>query len=426
MGNPLLLAGAGIYALAFWLACWRRPWLALLLVFAAAPFQNDLSGTDAASSNLKFSFAEINLLLALPIFVAQHRRLSLGPLAWPVASYFAVSLLSSILNWRGGAASTSFLQMFLFLVVVVLLFASMTPRIEDVRPALLALVAVGLFFAAVLIVTRQQYVLGIHKNGVGGSMGVALLICLELWFAERAGWRKWALALSLAAIAGGLLITLSRGSWVGTALGVGLIFAMRRQWALMGRTVLVLLPVLFVAWNALPREQREYATSFGKERGNIEARYDNLEFMQSHFEESPLLGVGVGLRKQADATNLVWMTLAETGVLGLLALTAIHVAFFAMVWRTQARLDRGDPLFSLAAIGGALILARLAHGMVDHYWARGPTMMGWAGAGMALGAYFALQSRPARAVPTRHAPRTKALLALAIIETERRRGELAG
>lgn len=420
MGNPLLLVGAGIYASAFWLACWRRPWLALLLVFAAAPFQNDLSGSGAGGGGLKFSFAEINLLLALPIFLARHRRLSIGPMAWPVAAYFAVGLVSSFLSWRGNYAITSFLQMFLFLVVVILMFASLTPRIEDVRPALLALVGVGLFFALVLLATRQQYVLGIHKNGLGGSMGVAFLVCLELWFAERAGWRKWALAGCLAAIAGGLLITLSRGSWLGTACGVLLIFAMRRQWALMGRAFLVLLPVLFVAWNALPRDQREYATSFDQKRGNIKARYENQDFMRLNFEQNPLLGVGVGLRKQSDATNLVWMTLAETGVLGLIALSAIHAAFFSMVWRTQARLDRGDPLFSLVAIGGALILARLAHGMVDHYWARGPTMMGWAGAGMALGAYFALQTR---AVSTRHSAKTKALLALAIIETERQRGD---
>ena len=422
MGNPLLLVGAGIYAAAFWLACWKRPWLALLLVFATAPFQNDLSGS--AGGGLKFSFAEVNLMLALPIFLAQHRRLSIGPMAWPVAAYFAVGLVSSFLSWRGSAATTSFLQMFLFLVVVILMFASLTPRIEDVRPALLALVAVGLFFAVVLIATRQQYVLGIHKNGIGGSMGVAFLVCLELWFSERPGWRKWALALSLAAIAGGLLITLSRGSWLGTAGGVLLIFAMRRQWALMGRAVLILLPVLFVAWNALPRDQREYATSFDQKRGNIEARYENLDFMRLNFEQNPLLGVGVGLRKQSDATNLVWMTLAETGVLGLLTLTAIHVAFFSMIWRTQARLDRGDPLFSLVAIGGALVLARLAHGMVDHYWARGPTMMGWAGAGMALGAYFTLQTR---VVSTGHSTRVKVLAALAVIETKRRRnGEAAG
>lgn len=422
MGNPLLLAGAGIYALVFWIVCWRRPGAALLMIFASAPFQNDLSGTEGAAGGLKFSFAEINLLLALPIFLAQHRRLSIGPLTWPVASYFAVGLVSSLLRWRGNVAITSFLQMFLFLVIVVLMFASLTPRAEDVRPALVALVGVGLFFATLLILTRQQYVLGIHKNGIGGSMGVSFLVCLELWFHERAGWRKWALAGCMAAIAGGLLITLSRGSWLGTALGVALIFAMRRQWALMARAFVVLLPVLFVAWNSLPSNQREYATSFGKDRGNIEARYDNLAFMQSQYEQNPLLGVGVGLRKQHDATNLVWMTLAETGVLGLLALTAIHAAFFAMVWRTQSRLDHGDPLFSLVAIGGALILARLGHGMVDHYWARGPTMMAWAGAGMALGAYFALQNR---APATSRAPSTKALLAIAIIEAERRRGELA-
>ncbi len=427
MGNPILLVGGGIYALVFWAVGWRVPWMALLLIFAAAPFQNDLSGNDGGVSGLKFSFAEVNLLLALPLFLLRHRKLSIGPLTWPVAAYFAVGLVSSILTWRGSYAISSFLQMFLFLVVVVMLFASLTPRVEDVRPALLALLGVALFFAVMLLVTRQQYILGIHKNGIGGSMGVSFLVCLELWFQEPRGWRKWALALSLGAIGGGLLITLSRGSWLGTILGVAFIFAMRRQWMLMGRAMLVLLPVLFVAWSSLPQEQRDYATSFNKERGNIQARYENLDYMRSAYEQNPIVGIGVGLRKQHDATNLIWMTLAETGVLGLLALVAIHAAFFRMVWNTQASLGRGDPLFSLAAIGGALILARLGHGMVDHYWARGPTMMAWAGAGMATGAYFSLQERlqnPAQA--TRHTPRIRALVALAVIEAERRRVQVMG
>lgn len=419
MDSSILLAGGLIYATVFWALCWRLPAIALLLIFASAPFQNDVSGGGEA----KFSIAEIHLILALPLFLAQRRRLSIGPIGWPVAAYFAIGIVSSILTWRGGAAITSFAQMFLFLVVVVMLFSSLAERPEQMRLALYGLIGVALFFAVVLLALRQQYVLGIHKNGIGGSMSVAFLVCLELWFNERTTWRKWVLAGSLALIAAGLMITLSRGSWLGAALGAGLIFAMRRQWALMARAGLMLLPVLWLAWSALPSEQRDYASSFGKDRRNIEARYTNIETARFYFNQSPGIGVGVGLRKQFDATNLAWTTLAETGVLGLVALASIHAAFFAMVWRTQGRLDRGDPLYSLVAIGGALILARLAHGMVDHYWARGPTMMAWAGAGMATGAYFALPERLRFALPTRRSPRVRALVTLGVIEAERRRSE---
>jgi hypothetical protein len=419
MSDPTLLAGAVLYASLFWMVCWRYPAVALMMIFGSAPFQNDLSGGGGGA---RFSFAEINLILALPIFLLRNKRLSIGPIAWAVAAYLSVCIISSVLSWRGGVAINSFVQMFLFMVVIVMLFASMTPKIEDVRLALCGVIPVALFIAVMLLATRQQYVLGIHKNGLGGSLSVSLLVCLELWFTARAGWRKWLLLGCLTIIAGGLVITLSRGSWVGAMMGIGLIFAMRRQWTLLARASIALIPVLILAWSQVPQEQREYATSFSKDRFNIQARYKNIDATRLYFSNSPIIGTGVGLRKQLDATNLAWMTLAETGVLGLITLAAVHVVFFRMIWRTQAQLDRGDPLYSLVAIGGALILARLTHGMVDHYWARGPTMMGWAAAGMATGVYFALQAREiGHQLPANRSARVKALAALTVIETERRR-----
>ncbi len=410
--NSFLLVGALIYALVFWLVCFRYPAVALMMIFATAPFQNDLSG----GGGVKFSFAEINLILALPIFILQHKKLSIGPILWPVAAYLGVGIASSFLHWHGKDALVSFIQMFLFMVVIVMLFASMTPKPEDVRLALFGVLPIAIFMAALIIITRQQYILGIHKNGVGGSLSVSLLVALELWFNLRAGWRKWAMAAVMIVIAAGLTLTLSRGAWLGAICGATVLTAMRRQWLLMGRAALLMLPVFFLAWNALPKEQRDYATGFTSERGNISARYESVEVAARYWRKNYLVGDGVGLRKQYDATNLIWMVLAETGILGLLAWSAVHIAFFRMVWQTQAKIARDDPLYSLVAIGGALIMARLVHGMVDHYWARGPTMMAWAAAGMALGAYFAVQHQRAIGL---NSPRFKVLLALDAIEKHR-------
>ncbi len=417
--NNFLIVGALVYALAFWLVCFRYPAVALMMIFATAPFQNDLSGGGGA----KFSFAEINLILALPIFILQHKRLSIGPIVWPVVAYLSVGAVSSFLNWHGNDALISFIQMFLFMVVIVILFASMTPKPEDIRLALYGVLPIAIFMAALIIITRQQYVLGIHKNGIGGSLSVSLLVALELWFNLRSGWRKWAMVAAMIVIAAGLTLTLSRGAWLGAISGALVLTAMRRQWLLMGRAVLLMLPVLWMAWSALPQEQREYATGFTSKRRNIEARYESVEVAARYWRKNYLLGDGVGLRKQYDATNLIWMVLAETGILGLLAWIAVHVAFYRMVWQTQAKIARDDPLYSLVAIGGALITARLMHGMVDHYWARGPTMMAWAAAGMALGAYFAVRHQRAIGL---HSPRFKILLALDAIEKHRVQRHNAG
>lgn len=419
MDNVFLVAALS-YALIFWAVGWRFPAVALALVFGAAPFQNDLGGGFAG---VKFSFSEINLVLSLPLLAGLllrgERQVKLWPFFWPSALYFAVCIASLFVMWRGNAALTSMLQMMLFMFVLIPVFSVLARRPEDLRLALWGLLCVAAFMALVLLIQRSQYVLGIHKNGLGGSLGCAFLVAFELWFHYRtkASWHRWAVSVLLLIIAAGLLFTLSRGAWLGTLSGVFLIVVMRRQFVLLGRMALLLLPVLAVAWQLLPAESRDYATDFDAKRGNIKARYINQDIAIGEWQKSPILGNGVGIRKQRDATQLVLFTLAESGVLGLAAFTAIFVTFFAMVWKTQQRLSRDEMAYSLLAIGGALMVARLGQGMVDHYWARGPTMMGWAAAGMATGAFL---YGPKHSYSHR-LQRARALLALHLIEMRRRR-----
>lgn len=421
MDNVFLVAGL-FYVLVFWALGWRFPGVALALIFGLAPFQNDVGG---GLGGVKFSFAEINLVLTLPLLGAVllrgERPLKVWPFFWPCAFYFAACLASGIVIWRENAALTSLFQMVLFLFVIVPVFAALVRRPEELLLALWCLLGVATFCAIMVLITRSQYVLGIHKNGMGGSLGCAFLVAFELWFhyRARASWHRWAVTAMIIIIAGGLLFTLSRGAWIGTIAGVFLIVAMRRQFVLLGRLALLLIPVLAVGWQILPPESREYATDFDSKRGNIKARYKNQNLAMESWQESPILGMGVGMRKQFDATQIVLFTLAETGILGLVTLAGIFVSFFAMIWKTQKRLARDDLAFSLLAIGGALMLARLGQGMVDHYWARGPTMMGWAAAGMAVGIFL---YGPKNSHGQR-LQRARALLALHLIEMRRRRGQ---
>ena len=94
--NPLLLLAAGIvYVCVFWLVAFRWPAAALTMIFATAPFQYDIS----TGGPVRFSLAEINLLLTVPVLLAR-RPVLFGPTAWPVAGYFAVCLVSTALSWR--------------------------------------------------------------------------------------------------------------------------------------------------------------------------------------------------------------------------------------------------------------------------------------------------------------------------------------
>ena len=392
LSNPLV-AVAAIYVPGFWWLAWKRPHIALLLIFASCPFQTDVSGGGFA----KYSVAEVNMVLTIPVFILHlivRKRLPvIGPIALPVLLYFVVCGYSSWLHWRGQDATLSLAQMFLYFVVVVAVFASFVPRLEDLRKVLWALVVVGVFLSFVGMATHYTF-LGLNKNGIGASLSVALLVTVDLWLSEaKPRSKQWLLA-ALGIIAVALLLSLSRGSWMGFIVGVIAIFALRRQWKGLGRLVLVLIPLLALGWLFIPADSQSYATSFGSDRYNIQARYKSVDLTKAVFNRNPLYGEGVGLRKQYDATNVVWMALAETGVLGLAAFLLIHGAFFSMILRTQRRLSVLHPHFSLLTVGAALILDQLAHGMVDHYWSRGAIMAAWAAAGMAVGVYYRHRNNP--------------------------------
>jgi hypothetical protein len=112
----------------------------------------------------------------------------------------------------------------------------------------------------------------------------------------------------------------------------------------------------------------------------------------------------VGLRKEYDATNVFLLTLAETGVVGMAAFLYLHIAMALMVWRARRFAPRDDMLFTALALGGALVLSKFIHGMVDHYWSRGALMIAWASAGMATHAWFVGRKRWLAARRQRTAP----------------------
>ena len=372
------------YALVFWTVTWNRPQVALWSIFALAPFQNDLS----QQGPVHFSIAEVNLMLTVPVFVLRGRPWRLRPLGWAVGCYVAICALSNVMDWRDSAA-VSLTQIVLYLGVAVTVFRALPERTAQYRLALYGLVLTCCAVAGAVLVARSGYVLGLHKNGAGGSLACGLVVCTELWFAERGAVRRRCLLGALTLIAAGLVFTLSRGAWLTAAVGIPVVLALRGEFKTLLHAGFVFLAAGAVFWGMLPEESRVYATAFDRNNYNIRARYESADYALEQFWKAPLAGMGVGLRKEYDATNVVLLTLAETGGLGLAALAAVHFAFLGCVWRTRRATPRGSLEFSLIAIALALELGKMAHGMVDHYWSRGDLMLTWGAAGMALRAYDA-------------------------------------
>jgi O-antigen ligase len=380
------------YALVYMAFASANPKLALVLVFASAPFIQDLDG----GGPFRMSIGEINLALTVPVCIltclGQNRPLRMGPPAIPIFLYLGLCLVSSLLHWDPEAL-TAYLQMTVYLVGAVLVFASFVRDPLDMHMCLDAAVIVGTGLAICGLVSDFAFP-AMHKNAWGAIMSTLVVIAMELWFATPSKSRRRWLVVAVLLMVTVLFLSLSRGSWLGAILGVSTVLGLRRQFKTLMRLLLVITPLIAVLWITLPAEQKQYALGFDTYRENIAARIDTIATCKKLFFEHPIVGVGVSLRKEIDATNLVLVTLAETGVLGLVLFLWMQGMVFRMVWRTQKLLPQAHPLYTLLAVGAGMIACRMGHGLVDHYWSRGPILQAWAGVGMIV-AVAAYVRRPA-------------------------------
>jgi hypothetical protein len=389
------LAGA-IFFVVYPMVAYVHPPLALMVVLASAPFPYDVS---PGFIPVKFSTAEISLMLCAGVLVLKQmqgmRPARFGPLLKPAAVYLIVCVVSGFVTYRGNATTTSIAQMAVYFFAALMVFSSMVDRKQELMPALYALLAVGCF-QAVLTCMEMTYSIGVHKNAAGASLAGIFIVAFELWFLAGTRRGKFLCTIVLLLIGTGLIMSLSRGAWAGAIAGCIIVMAMRRQFGALLKLTIIAAPVVMVTWSQLPDSAREYAFNFEATAHNsISHRYTNAARFMSHFEQSPIIGNGTGLRKQIDSTNIIFSTLAETGVVGLIAFASIFVVLFRMVWWTQKRVSPHDPLFTLLAVGAGLMFARLAHGMFDHYWSRGALTVAWCAAGMATLAYLTVRRREA-------------------------------
>ena len=377
------------YALIFVALCARRPQWALIAIFATSPLHFDLG-----SGAIKYSITEINLILTLPLLALRLREarhgVSLGPLTLPILAYLLVCALSTLINWQGSEAIVSWVQMLLYVVVTVLVFSHLcTP--DQLRKVPYYLVAVCVGWALFGMKVHFDFMF-LKKNAFGASLAVGFLCAYDLWIARgyvkrplRQDKIRLALAGAMLIIFTGLMMTLSRGAWLGTLAGLIVIGIMRGSVKPLLKVGAILVPIVLIVWFNLPPELKAYTFGFDAEQNrNIELRLITLQQTQQLFHDNPIFGAGLGLRKNIDATNVVWLALSETGILGALAFGWIFWNFARLAWRARHILPPSDPRFTLLSLGTALMTYKLAHGMVDHYWTRGALTNAWAGYGMIL------------------------------------------
>jgi O-antigen ligase len=245
-----------------------------------------------------------------------------------------------------------------------------------------AVIAVAALSVAVadLVTTGQSmpvYVLGLHKNFIGGSLATAAVIALAHppWMR---GSRRWANILGCLALLG-IVASQSRQAIAAVVVGLAVVaFAGTRRhgWLRLLTPVaaIVAAVLLVVSVNEQLASDNRHNSAFV--RLNIFER--SVEIWQS----SPLFGVGMRwwytdrFPGGFQPPNAELEVLTTTGVAGMIG----FVVLFAGALFALSKLDR-----AYRTIAVAVVVTRLVQSQFDLYWVAGQSAMLWIVAGIAVG-----------------------------------------
>ncbi|HJQ51005.1 MAG TPA: O-antigen ligase family protein [Gaiellaceae bacterium] len=386
--GPLLVAiGFCLLPLVVWLL--GRPGPALLLLGASIPITYSLTGGrggfNLSPSDLLLLFVGAAIVFEAVVTDSLPSVAALGPVRKAVGQYgvFMMLLLTIHLSVSDFAKTGQRFELFL-LPLIVGAFAALTGR------------HVGLLKAYVLATTilaaawPVAHSLG-QKNPVGQMIANAILVLVGV----RALRRYLPCALILVP---GLFLTASRGAILAVAIGLAVIAVLQdsRIRTLSARFSVVAM-LAIGAYAVLPASLQGRLTNFsagfsapGSYAIYLRQQYANdaEQIIRAH----PYVGIGVGNylagnpyngTQTQDPHNVLLLQAAEGGYL-FAASFVLLIAGCAFALRKMRQVD-------VTPAAAAVLLATVAHGMVDVYWVRGTPVLSWLLVGMACGGFVKLR-----------------------------------
>lgn len=416
---PLTLAGGAVLGSIVFLATLIRPEYGLYLLILAVPFG---SVREIAISGLTVGAAEalVGLVLAAwlaKMVAAREIKLTYPPLFLPLLIFLGAILISVT-----GALSLrySFKEILKWLEVLgIYLFVANIIKGEQAKVVILVMLLAGIsqallgfyqFFGRVgppafVILSRFVRAYGTFEqpNPYGGYLGLVLPLAwgLLLGIDKRGNWRAdisyWIAVLGLATMGTALIMSWSRGAWLGFAAAFILMnLAYSRRTAIVFASLCVVVASLLVLGSiqAMPQTIIRRFTDFLPYLRVFDVRgikvspanYAVLERMAhwqaawGMFNDRPWLGVGIGNYEPVypayalqgwplalgHAHNYYLNIAAEAGLIGLAAYLALWGAAF---WQARKAVRATRGYWRGVAVGIMGVLTHLAvHNFFDNLY----------------------------------------------------------
>ena len=255
----------------------------------------------------------------------------------PLFAFFLIVTISLLPNLRVAGDYRYFVFACAHVLMVADLFAKPARRkwlIYAMGVAPLVLVARGFFHDpgvfSLDVASRFGFPMD-HPNTAGYLLSMSLPLCLLAASPER-GWRRGIAWVSLAAQLPALMLTYSRGAWLGASVAIIVVGSLAKKWKFL--VVMLLLAAVSVA--AFPPLRQRAATLLRPQ--SDQSITDRVEVANDAMQlamDKPVLGIGYGrgrlkeaLRQRyqgtVDENSPIWHThnvyielFAETGFLGL-------------------------------------------------------------------------------------------------------------
>jgi putative inorganic carbon (hco3(-)) transporter len=391
---PIALAAAAAIAVGLW-----RLDYGIALLVVVAPFSENAPISDPAGAKLRMAL----VLWAIVLVAVQGTRLLLSdaeirrpPLLAGALAFAGAALLSVPVAAEVGAAASKFMLL-CGTVAIYLLGALLLRSWDELKVVLAGFLVAGL---AVSVHALYQYVTGDlsrvgfisesgavefrvasffpHPNQLAGFLVVIVPIALALMRIFDSTLARSAALVTMVLASSAALITVSRGAVLALVALALLQLGRRAAWPALA--VALVVSVLF-APDALNDRVADVAKT---DRPEIAIRLDFWEASIQMFESSPLVGVGLnnfgeayvgleragrtflgpsGLIAPETAHNLYLNTLAEQGLLGVVALMALAAGVVRLTIALLRASDGRTRALGHGLMGVGVVLA--VHNLFD-------------------------------------------------------------